>query len=155
MKYTFDPDEERDKRNENNEPADEPTVGEPGGEPTGNERPSKIVTTLGTTENVGGMLAYLLGWVTGLIFLMVEKENKFVRFHAMQSNAISVPFTIASIIADFINIHALGVSLSGLVTLAWIFVWLFMMFQAFQGRWFKFPYAGDFAEKQLKSMAEE
>ena len=42
-------------------------------------------TSTGLQENVAGLLCYVLGWVTGLIFILIEKENKFVRFHAMQS----------------------------------------------------------------------
>ena len=36
-------------------------------------------------QNTAGALTYVLGWVTGLVFLLIEKKNAFVRFHAMQS----------------------------------------------------------------------
>ena len=42
-------------------------------------------TSSGLTENVAGLLCYVLGWITGVIFLLIESENKFVRYHAMQS----------------------------------------------------------------------
>ncbi len=42
-------------------------------------------TSTGLTENVAGLLCYVLGWVSGFVFILTEQENKFVRFHAMQS----------------------------------------------------------------------
>jgi len=45
--------------------------------------PEEKKTALGIDENVEGLLYYVLGWVTGLIFLLTEKENKFVKFHAL------------------------------------------------------------------------
>jgi hypothetical protein len=41
-------------------------------------------TSLGTTQNVAGVLNYILGWVTGIVFLFIEKDNTYVRFQAMQ-----------------------------------------------------------------------
>ncbi len=42
-------------------------------------------STTSLEPNVAGLLCYLAAWITGLIFILIEKENKFVRFHAMQS----------------------------------------------------------------------
>ena len=47
-------------------------------------------TSIGLTENIAGLLCYVLGWISGLIFLLIEQENKFVRFHAIQSISIRV-----------------------------------------------------------------
>jgi len=55
-------------------------------------------TSTGLQENIAGLLCYVLGWVTGIIFLFIEKENKFVRFHAVQS---IVVFGVLSIIPHF------------------------------------------------------
>jgi len=107
-------------------------------------------TSLGTTQNVAGLLTYILGWVTGIVFLLIEKENSFVRFHAMQSIVIFVPLTVASFVVGFLPF--VGGLLSVIVQLATVIVWLFMMYQAFQGKRYKFPYAGDYAETQLKNM---
>jgi len=49
-------------------------------------------SSTGMQPNVAGLLCYLAGWITGLIFYLIEKENKFVRFHAMQSIIVSVQF---------------------------------------------------------------
>ena len=42
-------------------------------------------TSTGIQENVAALLSYLVGWVTGLVFILLEQENKYVRYHAMQS----------------------------------------------------------------------
>jgi hypothetical protein len=47
------------------------------------QKPAKAST--GLEPNVAGLLCYLVGWITGLVFILIEKENQFVRFHAMQS----------------------------------------------------------------------
>ena len=88
--------------------------------------------------------------MTGIVFLLIEKDNSFVRFHAMQSIVIFVPLTIASFVVGFLPF--VGGLLGVLVQLATIIIWLFMMYQAFSEKLYKFPYAGDFAESQLKKM---
>ncbi|MBN4064966.1 DUF4870 domain-containing protein [Dehalococcoides mccartyi] len=125
---------------ENQEAADDATVGEP-------------KTNLGTTQNVAGLLAYVLMWLTGIIFLLTEKENDFVRFHAMQSIVIFVPLTIASMIVGFLPI--IGGLVGVILQITTIIIWLFMMYQAFQGNRYKLPYAGEFAETQLKNMSSK
>jgi uncharacterized membrane protein len=42
-------------------------------------------TSIGLDQNIAGALCYLFGWVTGLVFYLIEKDNSFVRYHAMQS----------------------------------------------------------------------
>ena len=44
-----------------------------------------VKTSTGLEDNIAGLLCYVAGWVSGLIFLLIETENKFVRFHAVQS----------------------------------------------------------------------
>jgi uncharacterized membrane protein len=107
-------------------------------------------TNLGTTQNVAGLLAYILMWLTGFVFLLTEKENDFVRFHAMQSIVIFVPLTIASLVVGFLPI--IGGLVTVLLQIGTIIIWLFMMYQAFQGNRYKLPYAGEYAESQLKNM---
>ena len=142
-KYTYTPGKNPDK--DQNENADEP-----GGHEA---RSSSTVTSLGISQNMAGALAYLLGWVTGIGFLLIEKENSFVRFHAMQSVVVFVALTIASIIAGWLPV--IGGVLSSLVGLGGIFLWLFLMYQAYLGVRYKLPYAGDFAEKQLENVGSK
>ncbi len=106
----------------------------------------KKTTALGVSQNVAGLLAYLLTWVTGIVFLLVEKENKTVRFHAWQSIAVFVPLTVASIVANWIpGIGALLYWLVGVVSLV---AWIGLMVMAVQGKHYKAPLVGGWAEKQ-------
>jgi uncharacterized membrane protein len=103
-------------------------------------------TSLGLEQNLAGALSYAVGWVTGLIFLLTEKENKFVRFHAMQ----------AIITFGFLNLLVLipivGWMLSPFVALLTFALWLVSMLKAYQGEKFHLPIAGEIAEKQLKKL---
>lgn len=120
------------------------------------DQPEKAETSLGLDQNVVAALTYVLGWLTGIAFLLIEKDNEFVRFHAIQSIAIFVPLTIASIVISALDIQIfLAMVPSALLNLAALFIWLLMMYQAFQGNKYKFPYAGDFAETQLKNMGSQ
>lgn len=98
-------------------------------------------TSMGLEENIAGLLCYVLGWVTGIVFLVLEKENKFVRFHAMQSLVTFLPLSL---------IASIGWVISSLVGILALILWLILMFKAYQGEMYKLPIVGDFAEKQVK-----
>ncbi len=101
-------------------------------------------------ENLMGAAAYLLGFITGIIFLLVEKQSKFVRFHAMQSTILFGGVFVVNIALGFIPI--LG-WLTGLVlSLVAFILWIVLMWKAFQGEMYKVPYVGEMAEKQLAKM---
>jgi uncharacterized membrane protein len=101
-------------------------------------------------ENLMGAAAYLLGFITGIILLIVEKQSKFVRFHAMQSTILFGGSFVANIAFGFIPI--LG-WLAGLVLSFVVFIlWILCMWKAFQGEMYKVPYVGELAEKQLAKM---
>ena len=106
----------------------------------------KTKTTLGIDENIEALLCYVLGWVTGIVFLALERENKFVRFHAAQSLAVFLPLFVAVIILGVIPF--VGWFLSLIFSILTLLLWLFLMFKAFKGEKYKLPIAGDFAEKQ-------
>lgn len=116
-------------------------------------------TSLGMDENIEGLLCYVLGWITGIVFLVLEKDNKFVRFHAMQSIATFLALTIISVVismigsAFFWGFGGLWMIFGLISTLIWILaliLWLILMFKAYQGEMYKLPIVGDFAEKQIK-----
>ena len=108
---------------------------------------NKSKTALGINENMEGVLCYVLGFITGILFLVLEKDNKFIRFHAMQS---IVTFLALFVILMVIGIIPfLGWILSELIGLVGIILWLLLMFKAYQGEKYKLPIAGDFAEKQI------
>jgi uncharacterized membrane protein len=104
-------------------------------------------TSTGLEENVAGLLCYVLGWVSGLVFILIEKENKFVRFHAMQSIVVFGVLTIARIILGFIPI--IGWVLNILISILALVLWIVLMIKAYQGTKYKVPWAGNFAEKQI------
>jgi uncharacterized membrane protein len=109
---------------------------------------SKGKTSMGLEPNFAGLLCYVLGWVTGIIFFVLEKEDKFVRFHAMQSIIVFGAITVAGIILNFIPF--IGWILGWLLSLLGVILWIILMVKAYQGEQFKLPWAGDIAEKQVK-----
>jgi uncharacterized membrane protein len=114
----------------------------------------------GMTNNVAACLSYLFGWVTGLIFLVIEpyKNDRFVRFHAFQSIFLSIGVfaiwigaLILSTILGFIT-HGLGFFVVGpLMMLVWLGVVIaavICMIKAYGNQQFKLPIIGDMAAKQ-------
>ena len=117
-------------------------------------------TSTGMQANVAALLSYVLGWLTGLIFFLLEKDNKFVKFHAIQSMIVFGALFVLQIgIGMFMWIFAmmrLGFMIpvisfiTGLFYLVSIVLWVILMVKAYQGEMFKLPIAGDIAEKQVK-----
>lgn len=102
-------------------------------------------TSTGLEENVAGLLCYVLGWITGLIFFLIEKDNKFVRFHAMPSIIVFGTLTVASIVISWIPF--IGWVIGWLISILAVVLWIVLMIKAFQGEKYKLPWAGDMAEK--------
>jgi uncharacterized membrane protein len=107
-------------------------------------------TDLGLSENVEAMLAYLLGWITGLVFLLLEK-NKFVRWHAAQSLVAFGLLTVVSIVVS--TIPFIGKALAILVLLFSFGLWLFCLIKSYQGQKFELPVASEIASKLLASIS--
>ncbi len=101
-------------------------------------------------ENLMAAASYLLGFITGVIFLLVEKQSKVVRFHAMQSTVLFGGIFVLNIALGFIPI--LGWLVGLLLSLASFVLWIVCMWKAFQGEMYKVPFVGDIAEKQLAKM---
>ena len=83
--------------------------------------------------------------VAGLIFFLLEKENKYIRFHAMQSIVVFGALTVASIVLGFIPV--VGWVLGTILGIGGFVLWILLMVKAYQGEKFKLPIAGDIAEK--------
>jgi uncharacterized membrane protein len=107
-------------------------------------------TSTGLKPNVAGLLCYLGAWITGLIFLLLEKDSKFVRFHAIQSIATYVVLFVIYII--FWMIPIIGWIINILIGIAMFVLWIVLMYNAYQGKKFKLPIVGDFAEKQTNKV---
>ncbi|UCF79869.1 MAG: DUF4870 domain-containing protein [Candidatus Eiseniibacteriota bacterium] len=105
------------------------------------------MSSTGLRENSAGLLCYILGWVTGLIFLALERDSKFVKFHAMQSLVVFLFLSAVAVLVPVIPIIGWFVSI-----LAWpvgFVVWILMMYKAYKGEMYKLPVAGDFAERYV------
>ena len=113
------------------------------------------ITPAGTTglqENVAGLLCYVLGWVTGLIFLLLDKRP-FVRFHAAQSIVvfgalflIRLVLTFGILGSGFYTFLSLWSLISMLVSLLTLVLWIVLMVQAYQGKMFEVPIAAGVAK---------
>ncbi|HEX6966924.1 MAG TPA: DUF4870 domain-containing protein [Gemmatimonadaceae bacterium] len=125
---------------------------------TGPQQPSaqSLPPSSGLAPNVAGALAYLLGPITGIFFLVIEKQNQFVRFHAAQSTVISVALFILGLVLSVLEgilamIPIVGWLIAILLSLALGFggfiLWLVLMYRAYQGREWEVPFAGAQARK--------
>ena len=106
----------------------------------------------GIQPNVAALLSYLIGFITGIIFYLMEKENKFVRFHAMQSILVfgtltAIHLANAYVLCFFIPWMVRSL-ISAIVGLGGLGLWIVLMIKAYQGEEFKLPIAGDIAEKK-------
>jgi uncharacterized membrane protein len=105
-------------------------------------------TSTGLEANLAAALSYLVGFVTGIIFLLVEKENRFVRFHAMQSTLVFAAIVAIDILLQIIPLLGALVVVF-LVIPASAILWLFLMFKAYQGEEFKLPIIGQIAADKI------
>jgi uncharacterized membrane protein len=104
-------------------------------------------TSLGVDANVAATLAYLLGWVSGAILLVTERQNAFVRFHALQSVIVFGTLSLAWFLLLSIPFIGWLISFILIPPLSAI-LWLLLMFKAYQGERFKIPVAGDIAAQR-------
>ena len=104
-------------------------------------------TSVGLNENIAGLLCYVLGWVSGVVFLLIEQENKFVRFHALQSLLTFLPLSILAWLLGWIPL--VGWALAALVWILMVILWLILMFKAYRGEKYKLPFVGNIAEKEI------
>ncbi len=107
----------------------------------------KSKTSLGLDENVAGLLSYLVGFITGILFFVLEKDNSFVRFHAMQSIITFGGIFVIHLVLGFIPI--IGWILVLLLFFVALILWILLMVKAYQGERYKLPLVGDMAEKQI------
>jgi uncharacterized membrane protein len=113
----------------------------------------------GLSSNAAAALSYLLGLITGIIFLVLDpyKKDEFVRFHAFQSIFFNVALIVFSILWSMVAgimlsiLHILGALfglIGGLIYLAFFVFWLFLMYKAYNKQRFMIPFIGDLAAKQ-------
>jgi uncharacterized membrane protein len=102
----------------------------------------------GLKENIASLLCYLGWWVTGIIFLIIEPNNKTVKFHAIQSIVVFILITILQIILMIIPI--IGWIIAIFVWIGAVILWAMLMYKAYQGGTYHLPIAGNIADKFVK-----
>jgi uncharacterized membrane protein len=123
--------------------------------------PPPVGSSTGLDANVAGALAYLVGPVTGVIFLVLEKQSSFVRFHAAQSVGLFVAFFALGIVLSVVSTILTAIPVLGwIIAIIWFFVamvlglvglllWLFLMYKAYSGEEWEFPWVGEQSRKVL------
>ena len=121
-------------------------------------------SSTGLDENIAALLSYIFGWISGLIFFLMEKDSRLVRFHAMQSILFNVLIGVLAFVVWFIlmilwvilaQVSDALAAIFGIITmLLWLvfsvgilIAWILCLVKAFQGQYFKLPVIGNFAEK--------
>jgi uncharacterized membrane protein len=121
-------------------------------------------SSTGLDENIAALLAYIATWVSGLIFFLIEKDSRFVRFHAMQAILLGGSALVIGIVLWFLWVFGWAVSLAisdvlgwlvGLVLgllvfvfwIAFLIAFVMCLIKAYQKQYFKLPVIGNFAEK--------
>ena len=113
-------------------------------------------TSEGLAENVAGLLCYLAGWITGIIFLLIDKRP-WVRFHAAQSIAVFGGLTVIQIALSVMSSTIGGLLGFGLMSMLGLLVglitfilWILLMVKAYKHETFKVPIAAGIAESIVK-----
>src|SRR5437016_1334112 len=120
-------------------------------------------TSTGLNGRTEALLSYVLGWFSGLIFFVIERKNRFVRFHAAQSFIFFGIVSVVLALLHFISIipilgFLLGLPLafaSTVITILAIIVWLFMIFQAYRGVYFRLPFVSGYADRLVDSFTSK
>jgi uncharacterized membrane protein len=119
-------------------------------------------SSTGMSANVAGLLCYVAGWITGIVFVVLEKKSTFVKFHAWQSIiTFGVLFVVWLILSRMLidigwgnlfypnwGLIRAGTVLGWIIGLGMLALWIILMIQAYQGKMWKVPLAGNWAEKQ-------
>jgi len=121
-------------------------------------------SSTGLDENIAALLSYIFGWVSGLVFFLIEKDSKLVRFHAMQSILLNVLIAIVCFAGWIVTLVLVLIlaqvadvmgTLAGLIaSLIWLIIgaallitFILCLVRAYQGKFFKLPIIGNMAER--------
>jgi uncharacterized membrane protein len=124
--------------------------------PSGQRPPAASQTSTGLDPKLAGLLCYILGIITGLIFFLIEKSNDVVRFHAAQSIVFSGAVIVLWIVLMIVGLILTSISwqlgnLFGLLSLVlWLglfVVWVVLLIKGYSGEKWKLPVLGDMAER--------
>ena len=107
----------------------------------------------GMTDNAASALCYVLGLITGILFLVLApyNQNKTIRFHAFQSIFLSIAWIVVSMVINivFAALHLFSLLfLSPLIGLVFFILWIYMIISAYQGKTVVLPVIGPIAQGQ-------
>ncbi len=116
-----------------------------GATPTEGAAKPEAESSTGMSADIAGLLCYLLMWITGIAFIVIEKKSTFVKFHAWQSIMTFGVLTVALLILG--PIPFIGRILWTLIFILMVVLWIILLIQAGTGKMWKVPGAGNWAEK--------
>ncbi len=111
------------------------------------EMPNRGQSSLGMPENVAGLLTYTFGFVTGILFIVLERESRLVKFHAVQSILFSLAYLVVALALRLIPV--LGWIIYLLLPPLGLIVWIVLMLKAYRFECFELPLIGEIARTQL------
>ena len=109
------------------------------------EQPKTEPVTINLEPNIAGLLCYVLGWISGIVFLILEQKNRFVRFHAIQSIIVFGSLNLAGTILG--HIPWIGPFFGAVIGVLAFVLWIVLMVKAYHNQLYKIPLAGGLAEK--------
>jgi uncharacterized membrane protein len=99
--------------------------------------------------NIAAALAYLITPLTGILFFILEKDDKYVRFHAFQSILFGVVSYAAWVIATSLVVLVIGVVLVPIVSVVVFVFYALLMWKAYNGESYELPVLGKIAKEQV------
>ena len=104
----------------------------------------KEKSSTGLDENVAAFFCYLLGFITGIVFLVIEKESRFVKFHAKQSTITFLGLFVLTLVFGWIPVLGILIFVFSLI------LWLILMVKALRGEKYMLPIVGKLAEEKIR-----
>ena len=98
-------------------------------------------------SNLLAVLAYMFGCFSGIALLVVDRHDRYVRFHALQSTLTVLVVAVAALILN--SLPVVGRPFVALLSFMVGIVWFVLMFKAFTGQRYKLPYVGEFVDRQI------
>lgn len=126
-----------------------PSSHSPQPSPEREQRPVEETSSTGLDANIAGTLSYVLGFVSGIAFLVLEKESTFVRFHAFQSTVTFLSLFALQAISGWIPL--IGGLLGAVIPLGSLILWIILMAKAYQGERYQLPIVGEIAEERANN----
>ncbi|MBN2076135.1 MAG: hypothetical protein JW762_11350 [Dehalococcoidales bacterium] len=108
------------------------------------KRDASSETSTGLLPNVASLLCYVGGWISGIIFFVLEQKNADVRFHAAQSIIVFGTLTVAGTILGLIPV--IGNAFSAIIGIIAVILWVILMVKAYNGERYRVVWAADIAD---------